>query len=550
MLPQPGVSETATRFPVDIRRFPWIRRLAADYAFAYDRVSEFFAGNPAESSAWKNAIARTQRHPRQREAIAAVLEAQQRDRGAPPAALAATARLRDPQSVAVVTGQQAGLFGGPLFTLLKAITALQLAERVTAEHHVPAVAVFWIDAEDHDWDEVRHCGLLDSDLASRSVALGELPGTGEQPVARVTLDGSVDETLTTLEALLPPTEFTADVVSALRRSYQPGAGMADAFARWMESVLGPRGLVVFDSSDSASKPLLADVFAREIEQRSTSSLAARAGSALEALGYHAQATPADATLALFHQNDGRHPIRLDAGGGYLIDGRRVSQAELLADVRSRPDAFSPGVLLRPIAQDTLFPTVCYVSGPSELAYLGQLKEVYASFGVPMPLVQQRATATVVDGNAMRFFRRQGVQLERLRAQDESALNDLLGSQLPPGIDASLERTGRAVEAEMQALAESVAALDPTLEGAARSTLSRMQDDLKRLHAKILQAAKRKDDTLRRQFHHARAQAFPAGQPQERQLAGVYFLDRYGPALLDRLLDILPGEPGMHYLITV
>jgi bacillithiol biosynthesis cysteine-adding enzyme BshC len=382
------------------------------------------------------------------------------------------------------------------------------------------------------------------------VALGELPGTGEQPVARVTLDGSVDETLTTLEALLPPTEFTADVVSALRRSYQPGAGMADAFARWMESVLGPRGLVVFDSSDSASKPLLADVFAREIEQRSTSSLAARAGSALEALGYHAQATPADATLALFHQNDGRHPIRLDAGGGYLIDGRRVSQAELLADVRSRPDAFSPGVLLRPIAQDTLFPTVCYVSGPSELAYLGQLKEVYASFGVPMPLVQQRATATVVDGNAMRFFRRQGVQLERLRAQDESALNDLLGSQLPPGIDASLERTGRAVEAEMQALAESVAALDPTLEGAARSTLSRMQDDLKRLHAKILQAAKRKDDTLRRQFHHARAQAFPAGQPQERQLAGVYFLDRYGPALLDRLLDILPGEPGMHYLITV
>jgi uncharacterized protein YllA (UPF0747 family) len=168
----------------------------------------------------------------------------------------------------------------------------------------------------------------------------------------------------------------------------------------------------------------------------------------------------------------------------------------------------------------------------------------------MPLVQQRATATVVDGNAMRFFRRQGVQLERLRAQDESALNDLLGSQLPPGIDASLERTGRAVEAEMQALAESVAALDPTLEGAARSTLSRVQDDLKRLHAKILQAAKRKDDTLRRQFHHARAQAFPAGQPQERQLAGVYFLDRYGPALLDRLLDILPGEPGMHYLITV
>jgi uncharacterized protein YllA (UPF0747 family) len=158
-----GESAAIVRLPVDIRRFPWIRRLAADYAYDFARLGDFFAGDPAAPQSWRDAIGRTQRHPRDRHALAEVLEAQQRRRGAPPEALAAANRLRDPDTVAIVTGQQAGLFGGPLFTLLKALTALRLADRVRDEHGVPAVAVFWIDAEDHDWDEVKTSAVLDSE---------------------------------------------------------------------------------------------------------------------------------------------------------------------------------------------------------------------------------------------------------------------------------------------------------------------------------------------------------------------------------------------------
>ena len=169
----------ATRLPVEIRRFPWIKRLAADYAFDYARVAQFFAGNPADSRAWKDAIGRTQSYQRNRNTIADVVQAQQRHRSAPPDAIAAAAKLRDAKTVAVVTGQQAGLFGGPLFTLLKAVTAIQLAERVSKDHGVPAVAVFWIDAEDHDWDEVRSCGVLDNDLTFTDVTIGTPPGAGQ-----------------------------------------------------------------------------------------------------------------------------------------------------------------------------------------------------------------------------------------------------------------------------------------------------------------------------------------------------------------------------------
>jgi bacillithiol biosynthesis cysteine-adding enzyme BshC len=553
VLPHSGLSTLPTTAPlhIDIRRFPWIRRLATDYAFDSGRLADFFSGHPAERDDWSAAIGRAQRQPHQRAAVADLLQAQQRARGAPAEALAASATLRDPQSVAIVTGQQAGLFGGPLFTLLKALTALRLAEDVRTRHRIPAVAVFWIDGEDHDWAEVRRCGLLDADLVFRATDAGAPGGADVSPVARVRLDPTISEAIATLAATLPPTEFTNDLLDGLRRAYQPGVGMAEAFGRWLDTVLGPRGLVVYDAADPAAKPLAAATFAREIETAGeTSRLAREAGIRLGALGYHAQATPQEGSLALFHLNDSREPIRAAAGGAFTIGDRTMSRDDLLALVHRTPAEFSPSVLLRPIVQDTIFPTACYVSGPSELAYLGQLKQVYQLFGVPMPLIAQRATATIVDSNTMRFLARHDFPLESLRARDEAALNELLGSQLPPDVDRELEQLPRVLDDHLARLATAVTSIDATLEGAARSTLGRMQDDIKRLQGKIIQAAKKKDETLRRQFHHAQAQAFPDGEPQERALGFVYFLNKYGPAVIDRLSDVLPGAPGTHYVVTV
>jgi len=542
--------ETGARLPIDIRRFPWIRKLAADYVFDHSGLADFYSGNPDDPAAWRDAIARTHQHKRQHDGIAGIVQAQQRARGAPETAISAAALLRDPKTVAVVTGQQAGLFGGPLFTLLKAITALRLAEQVRTEHGVPTVAVFWIDAEDHDWDEVKSCRVLDAGMKPLSIAAGDPPQAHTGPVARVRLDESVSAAIDALEAALPATEFTRDLIDGLRRAYAPGAGMADAFGRWLESLLGRLGLVVFDASDPAAKPLVAHIFAREIEQAGqTARLALEAGAALEARGYHAQATPQEGSLALFHLNAGRQPIRgLD--GAFQVGDRMEPASALLERARTAPHEFSPSVLLRPIVQDTLFPTVCYVAGPNELSYLGQLRRVYDAFSTPMPLIQQRATATILDANAIRFLTRYDVALESLRAQDEAVLNAVLDAQLPPSVEASLEEAVRTIEQRMERLAKEVVQVDPTLEGAARSTLSRMQEDLKKLHGKIIQAAKRKDETLRRQFQNARSQAFPGGEPQERAICFVYFLNKYGPALVDRLYAELPVDAGTHWVVTI
>jgi bacillithiol synthase len=167
----------------------------------------------------------------------------------------------------------------------------------------------------------------------------------------------------------------------------------------------------------------------------------------------------------------------------------------------------------------------------------------------MPLVHPRATLTLVDANTQKFLTRHDLPIETLRAQDESALNELLEAALPPAVESSLGEALRAVEDRLSAVAAAVMTVDPTLEGAARSTQGRMQDDLKKLHTKVVQAAKRKDDTLRRQFKHAQAQAFPGGAQQERVLGFVYFLNKYGPPLIERLCQEPPIDPGTHWVLT-
>jgi bacillithiol biosynthesis cysteine-adding enzyme BshC len=428
--------------------------------------------------------------------------------------------------------------------LFKALGALRLAREVEARG-TPAVAVFWIEAEDHDWDEVRRCPVLGADATLADVGLDARADTGA--VAGVRLDDTITAALGALRAALPATEFSDTLFADLAAAYRPGAGMAEAFGRWLESVLGPRGLVVYDASDPAAKPLVADLFAREVETGRTTGLAAEAGARLEAAGYHAQVTARPDALALFALGTGRESIRR-VGDGFLVGETRQDAATLVDTVRRVPERFSPSVLLRPLVQDTLFPTACYVSGPSELAYLGQLRGVYEAFGVPMPLVVPRPSTTVLDSGAMRFLGRQTVAFERLRAQDDRALNQLLEAQLPPEVDRSVSDAARAIAECMGSVAAAVTVVDPTLEGAAHSTAGRMQDDLKKLQGKIVQASKRRDETLRRQFGRAQAQAFPGGQPQERAVGFVGFLNQHGPALLDRLEAELAPTPGTHWVL--
>ncbi|MEO5739416.1 MAG: bacillithiol biosynthesis cysteine-adding enzyme BshC, partial [Vicinamibacterales bacterium] len=432
------------------------------------------------------------------------------------------------------------VFGGPLYTLLKAISAIQLARKVSAKHGIPAVPVFWVEAEDHDWEEVASVSVLDQELHHRTITMPPPPGAGHSPIAAITVGPEIGGVIDALAATMPQTEFTAELIEDLRKAYAPGISMSDAFARVLDRTLGDLGVIVFDCSDRAAKPLASAIFEHEVTHPGrTWSLAGEAGHRLADGGYHTQVDGSS--------QNGAALFRID-GSRTAVD---IADATALADdARTRPETFSPNVLLRPIVEDTLFPTVCYVSGPNELAYLAQLRQVYEHFGVPMPLFYPRSTATILDSASARFLEKHDLPFEALQARDESALNRLLAASLPESVDRALKEADEAIREKMAAIVASVPAIDATLEGAAKSTLGKLEHDLATLRGKVISAAKKRDEILRRQFFRAQAQAFPDGIPQERALGSVALLNRFGPALVQRLVQELPLDLGHHWVLTL
>jgi len=415
---------------------------------------------------------------------------------------------------------------------------------------VPAVAVFWVEAEDHDWQEIRSVTLLDEDLAPRQVTAADPPGAGRRPVGQLTFDDSITQAIDEVRSVLPETEFTADLLATVARAYRPGVGVGAGFAILLDALLGPHGLVVFEAGDPATKPLVADIFAAELEQPGrTATLVREAGDELARRGHEPQVRTTDDGVALFYVDDaGRRAIKRQADG-LAVDGEVRSVAAFTEEAGTNPERFSPNVVLRPIVQDRLFPTVCYVAGPSELAYQAQLGGVYRAFGVEPPLLWSRASATIADPATLRFLSRYDLSLEALAGDDDAGLNRLLAAQLPADLDQAIDETRREIARHTDTIKQVVTTVDPTLAGAVDTTRDRMHDTLKKLENKIVQAAKRKDETLRRQFARARALAFPGGHPQERAAAVLFFLNRYGPALIARLIDELPEETGSHHVLV-
>jgi bacillithiol biosynthesis cysteine-adding enzyme BshC len=550
-----GDSETVTsvrivRDAIDLGRLPWVKSLLAAYVGDFDSVAAFFSGNPASREDWTRTIARVDRADYSRSRVAEIVAADLESRGAPAAAHASAARLAEAGSLAVVTGQQAGLFGGPWYTLLKAITAIQIAREVAAVHGRPAVPVFWVAGEDHDWHEVRETAVLADDLTVARIAAPDVPGAGLMAVSALAFDERIADVLAALERALPPTEFTAGVLAALRRHYRPGSNPGAAMAGWLDDLLGRHGLVVFDGTHAAAKPLVADLFRRELEQpERTAGLVRARGDALRASGHDPQIVPIEHATGLFYLDDaGRHPIRCRDGMLYVGPHARAA-GDLRDEALARPERFSPNVMLRSIVQDRLFPTVCYVAGPGELAYQAQLGDVYDAFGVVRPLVAPRASVTMLDSAAARFLDRHQVSLGDLADPGDGVLNRLIERDLPPDVGRAVEDAGRLVDERMGVLKSAATRVDATLAGAVDSTITKMRDALATLQHKLVQAAKRRDETLRRQFERARSLAFPGGLPQERVLGVATFINRYGPGLCDRLLDELPADGRRHYVIV-
>lgn len=533
-------------------RLPHVPRLVADYFQDYGKVREFFDGDFRAAAAYGRQADRVLARPVSRKVVASVLREQNTAYGCGPRTLAQIEALERGQTCAVVTGQQVGLFSGPLYTIYKALTAIKLADRLGRNGPRACVPVFWLAADDHDLAEIDHIALLDKDDRLEEVRCGMPPGRPRLPAAVLALPPEISDCLARLADLTRESEFKADVIAALSEAYRPGRGWVEAFARWMTRLFGSRGLIFVDPSHPRLKELGGEVFAREIAEGSASTPPALAASRmLSDAGYESQVQLHEGMLGLFYAEGERRSIQWDGRAFEIKDPRETrSKGDLLALAKEKPFLFSPNVLLRPIYQDTLLPTVAYVGGPGEIAYFAQMKGVYEAFGLPMPVIYPRKSLTVVERKIGRILAKYQLEAPDLWGGTDGVIRRLGESGVPEPLGRALGLAASHLEEDFEPIIRDVAAFEPTLKESARLARGKMAQQFRFLEKKIVQAAKKQNGIAVGQVRKAGDHLYPKGHLQERVFNVVPFLLKYGPSFVDRLDEAIDLDAYDHQILTI
>jgi bacillithiol synthase len=521
--------------------------LFRDYLKGDASIRPFYDGARWDVDAILEATRRSGSHERRRDALASALVRQQESRGASRAAGRARELARADTSV-VVTGQQAGLFGGPLFVLYKALAVVAVARALEERGSAAVLPVFWVASDDHDFAEVRSVSVLDESGRLRTIRYAPQREPVGQPASRIVLDDSIVALVEELGRCLPATPHRDAILARLAECYKPGMTLAGAFAALLSSVIPD--LVVLDPSDPEIKTLMAPVMAREIREASpTSRLANEVGPDLLAAGYHQQVPVRPGFLNLFVVMEGERRSLAFQNGDVEVRGlgRRIPGPEAARLAETDPAAWSPGVLLRPLAQDYVLPTAAYVGGPAEIAYHAQIGPSYSHFGIPRPPLVPRPGVTLVEPAQARVLETEGLALTDLQGDPETLVSRWTREAYPE-VEASFARAREAVEKEMTGVEERLGALDPTLRAAAGAARGRALHQIESLHEKATRALKKRDQSRAERLRRTRDALFPGGSFQERGLGLIGLLCRQGVEAIDAVAERLDPWARGHQVI--
>ena len=540
-------------------QIPHTTRLFTSFLSHSPSIQPFYPHSP-HFNEWSKAEASALRYdPSRRDRVSTILERQNKSWDASPQTFANLSRLRQ-GAAAIVTGQQVGLFGGPMFAFYKALTAIKLAEEATAAG-IDSVPVFWLATSDHDLAEVNHVSILGPDGLLRTLSTSS-HGVAGAPVSNVRLGEEILPVVQEAASLLGNSE----AAQFLRESYRPGETLGMAFARFYARLFGQWGVILLDASDAELHRVAAPIYRAAIERAEDldDALLTR-GQALEKAGYFQQVKVTPSSVLIFAMHEGaRTAIHRRVSGSkvggpnetveFVIGGEpgaeKLSSAELLDQIAAKPEDFSPNVLLRPVVQDYLLPTLAYTGGAAEAAYFAQVGAVYEKIlGRVTPIVP-RFSATVVEPKVQRWLRQYGITVQDAFDGTEALRQKLASRTLPAGLQTAFERANKSVEESFSSLQEALAKLDPTLVEASQTGASKVHYQLDRLRERAMAAELRRSEVVGRHAEALSHVLYPENALQERGVAGVSFVARHGTELLQSIHDTMRTDCHDHQILEL
>jgi bacillithiol synthase len=538
-------------------QIPHTTRLFTDFLSYSPGVQPFYPRSPQFSEWFKEEAGNIRYDSQRRRQVAEILERQNKSwastSSAPsPKTLANLERFRN-GAAALVTGQQVGLFGGPMFSVYKALTAVKLAEEATAGG-VDCVPVFWLATYDHDLAEINHVSLPGSEGSLETLTVSS-HGVANAPVGSVQLGDEILPAIERAATLLGE----SDATTLLRECYRPGETLGTAFARFYARLFADWGVIVLDASDGALHRIAEPIYRAAVERSEELAAALlERGEALEAASYHQQVKVTPSSVLLFTLQDGARTAIHRRGEGesteFLIGGEgtseKISREELLRRIASSPEKFSPNVLLRPIIEDYLLPTLGYTGGPAEVAYFAQSGAVYEKLLGRVTPVLPRFSATIVEPKMQRVLAKHGIQAQDVFAGPEALRRQLAAHSLPEDLQAAFDATKKSIDSNFSAVKDRLTKLDPTLVDAAETSRSKMQYQIERLYAQATRAESQKGELVSRHAEILSQALYPEKGLQERGIGAVYFLARYGSELTHQLHETNHSDCHDHQVLEL
>lgn len=529
-------------------QIPHTTALFTDFLAYTPSIRSFYPRLPQFAEWMKEEAGRISYDAERRQRVAAILSVQNKSWGASDRTLANLERLRK-GAAAVVTGQQVGLFGGPMFAIYKALTAVKLAEEVS-NAGIDAVPIFWLATYDHDLAEVNHVSIASAEGVLETLTTPSHSVSGA-PVSSVQLGDEILPVLEQAIALLGEGE----AAQLLRETYRPGETLGTAFARLYARVFAEWGVIVLDASDAELSRVAAPIYRAAIERsEELSSALLRRGQALESAGYHQQVKVTESSVLLFTTRQGaRVPIHRQ-GEEFVVDGEKLgeklSRSELLGQIEAHPEQFSPNVLLRPVVEDYLLPTLAYTGGAAETAYFGQAGAVYEALLGRVTPILPRFSATIVEPKVQRALEKTKIAITDVFNGTEELRREIAARNLPADLKTAFESARVSFDSSFSELKERLEKLDRTLVDAAETARSKMQHQLEKLHSQAARAEAQKGELVARKAEYLSNSLYPEKGLQERGVGAIYFLARYGEALLRDIYGAIHTDCHDHQILEL
>ncbi len=527
--------------------------LFIDYVYNFKSVKEFYNHDFNDFEGLRDLIETVLKNYKNREKVVQVLKEQNFSYGNYHAKENLELLSRD-NTLAVVTGQQVGFLSGPIYTIYKIMTAIKLShflsEKFPEYNFVP---VFYLESEDHDFFESNHAKIFNANSELTKIEFIPADGFKENygPVGEVKFDDKIGDALQRLKDELQDSEFKNDVLNLIGSAYRNGVNFAEAFSRYVGELFKNFGLVFLNPNNVELKRLLVSVFEKEIDEHpKLSNLIIDVSAEIEKRNYHAQAKPRAVNLFLFYRG-GRYPIEpADEEGMFRLKGVRFkfSKGELKHILETNPQALSPNVILRPICQDTLLPTIFYVAGPSEIAYFAQLKPAYVYFGVPMPVIFPRMSATLIEPKVKKILEKYSIDIREIFSDFSAVAKKITSMSSNVDIDGFFYTVRSRIESLLGEVKDFVSNIEPSLGGAVDNSTNKILYHINSIYEKTINANQKQNEIVTRQIEKLKLNLLPEDELQERVLNITYFLNKYGPSLISRLFDDLEMFEFNHQIV--